>query len=101
MIYFLLMSRHFRKCWHAIKRGDRVLKDHIENEWIREFYSLNKHNCAKTFLSRNEIECSKISYNELMLARINSLVRRGNSECSKRNPYLSHVFNNVVHSING
>ena len=84
-----------------MKRKNRVLQEHITNEWIRIFYLLKKHNYVEICLSAVETEYSNISYNELMSIRINSSVRYRNGKDSKGNDYPLHVLDEVMENING
>ena len=54
-----------------MKRGDRVIQEHITNEWIGIFYLLKNHKYVDICLSAVETEYSKITYKELMSIRIN------------------------------
>ena len=100
MFYFILMGRKFRQFWYAMKRGDRVIQEHITNELIGIFYLLMKHNYVEICLSAVETEYSKITYKELMSIRINSSVSYINGKDSKGDPYPLHVLDEVTENIN-
>ena len=37
VFYHTLMGRKFRQFWHAMRRGDRLIQEHITMQWIGAF----------------------------------------------------------------
>ena len=40
VFHFIVIGRKFRQFWHAMKRGDRVIQEHVMIQWIGIFYLL-------------------------------------------------------------
>ena len=54
MFGFIIMATEFCKNWIAIRRGDRFVMEHIQNNWIGAHLLSGKHKCVENYLTEME-----------------------------------------------
>lgn len=100
MFGYIIMSSEFRKYWTAVRCGDRVVMEHIQNKWIGVHLLSGKHKCVENYLTAMETEYKKISNTTLQEIRMNISCRYHAGCDSKGIPFPQHPLDEVQENVN-
>ena len=83
MYGFIIMASEFRKYWTAVRCGDRIIMENIQNNWIGVRLLSGKHKCVENYLTAMETEYKRISNITLQEIRYNISIRyhKGRDTC--------------------
>ena len=56
MFGFVVMATEFRRYWNAMRVGDRITMEFIQNKWIGVYLLVGKHKCVKKYLNAIDLE---------------------------------------------
>ena len=100
LLNFYIISREFRLYDQAMKSGDALELERIENSFLGIFMLLDKNTYSKICMEQMEMKYSDIDYKTLHEIRLNSSFRyRENSEKASTYHPL-HVLDEVMENIN-
>ena len=71
MFGFIIMATEFRKYWKAVRCGDRIVMEQIQNIWIGVHLLSGKHKCVVNYLTGVETEYGRVSNTTLQEIRMN------------------------------
>ena len=100
MFGYIIMATEFRKYWTAVRCGDRVVMEYIQNKWIGVHLLSGKHKCVENYLTGMETEYKKISNTTLQEIRMNISCRYHAGCDSRGNLYPQHPLDEVQENVN-
>ena len=56
MFGYVIMATEFRRYWSAVRFGDRITMEFIQNKWIGVHLLVGKHKCVENYLNAIELE---------------------------------------------
>ena len=97
---YIIMASEFRKYWTAVRCGDRVVMEHVQNKWIGVHLLSDKHKCVENYLTGMETEYKKIANTTLQEIRMNISCRYHAGCDSKGSPFPQHPLDEVQEHVN-
>ena len=100
MFGYIIMATEFRKYWTAVRCGDRVVMEDIQNKWIGVHLLSGKHKCVENYLTSMETEVKKVTNKTLQEIRMNISCRYHAGCDSRGHPYPQHPLDEVQENVN-
>ena len=97
---FIRMASQFRNYWAAVRCGDRITMEVIQNKWIGVHLLVGKHKCVENYLNAIDLEYKKIDNVTLQEIRMN-ISCRYHTGCDKRGYiFPMHPLDEVQENVN-
>ena len=97
---FITMATEFRNYWAAVRCGDRITMEVIQNKWIGVHLLVGKHKCVENYLNSIDLEYKKVDNITLQEIRMN-ISCRYHIGCDKRGmPFPMHPLDEVQENVN-
>ena len=100
MFRFITMATAFRNYWLAVRSGDRVTMEGIQNEWIGVHLLVGKHKCVENCLDAIDLEYKNIDNITLQEIRMNISCRYHEGLDRNGNAFPLHPLDEVQENIN-
>ena len=100
MFGFIIMATEFRKYWKAVRCGDRIVMEQIQNIWIGVHLLSGKHKCVENYLTGVETEYGRVSNITLQEIRMNISCRYHKGKDKRGNEFKQHPLDEVQENIN-
>ena len=100
MFGFIVMATEFRKYWKAVRCGDTIVMEQIQNIWIGVHLLSGKHKCVENYLAGIETEYGKVSNTSLQEIRMNISCRYHEGKDRMSNEFPQHPLDEVQENIN-
>ena len=97
---FIRMASEFRNYWAAVRCGDRITMEVIQNKWIGVHLLVGKHKCVENYLNAIDLEYKQIDNTTLQEIRMN-ISCRYHTGCDKRGySFPMHPLDEVQENVN-
>ena len=97
---FIRMASEFRNYWAAVRCGDRITMEVIQNKWIGVHLLVGKHKCVENYLNAIDLEYKQIDNITLQEIRMN-ISCRYHTGCDKREySFPMHPLDEVQENVN-
>ena len=60
MFGFVVTATEFQRYWSAVRCGDRITMEYIQNKWIGVHLLVGKHKCVENYLSVIDLEYKNV-----------------------------------------
>ena len=100
MFGFVIMATEFRQYWNAVRFGDRITMESIQNKWIGVHLLVGKYKCVENYLNAIDLEYKTVDNITLQEIRMNVSCRYHEGNDRYGNRYPLHPLDEVQENVN-